>query len=69
MYIAKTYRPFCSGLTAIYAAGECGLSIVHHVAPAPGITAPQKVTGINVWTQLQEFLDSPAPIPHQHIEV
>ena len=46
----------------LYATRECELPLVHHVAPAPGITAPQKVTGINVWAQLQEFLDSPAPI-------
>ena len=64
-------RPFYSGLIVLllYATREYGLSIVHHVAPAPGITAPQKVTGINVWTQLQEFLHSPAPILCQHIEV
>ena len=62
--LSAKWRPFHSGLIVLllYATQECGLPLVHHVAPAPGITAPQKVNGINVWAQLQEFLDSPAPI-------
>ena len=62
--LSAKWRPFHSGLIVLllYATREYALSIVLHVAPARGITAPQKVTGINVWAQLQEFLDSPAPI-------